>query len=545
MENNGQTGHNLKEGVKHSHKLSDDSLIAPLQAAILILVVADQLLNYATRSYSGWLLLLLSLMTIVLISVPLLTRKFTVESISINLLFHLLLGIFIVFIAPYGSYYDLLLLLVVYGATYWYGDRGFFASYAYIVLVITTSYLYQSPDMSAASVIVKVLMIGVIGGLMNRMHAIDYNRYKQLSKISSDANYERERLRSLINSMGDAVIATDFSGRVLVYNGATLSLLNTNENIYNKYLDQYINIQDTDGKKIDLIKLAQMSNRIVKRSDLTLRDKDGQGVNIYVSIAQIHPSYGVDTEKGLIIVLRDITKEKSIEEQRDEFISVISHELRTPVSIAEANISTSMLPNVQRDKKKAHDLLEQAHSSIVFLANLISDITALSHAERGDMKTSIEDVDPKALVADLSRTFTGHAVEKKLDLMTSISDQTPNIRSNAYRLNEILHNFVTNSIKYTERGSVTIGVEPYGQNFIRFWVEDTGIGMAKSDQRHIFEKFWRSEDLSTRAHNGTGLGLYISKKLAERMHCEIEFTSSLGKGSKFSLIVPLDLKKVA
>ncbi len=114
----------------------------------------------------------------------------------------------------------------------------------------------------------------------------------------------------------------------------------------------------------------------------------------------------------------------------------------------------------------------------------------------------------------------------------------PIARANKEYLNEILQNFVTNAIKYTKVGSITIEAKAGEGGTLEFSVKDTGIGISKSDQNHVFEKFWRSEDFHTRESNGTGLGLYIASKLAEIMQAELHVTSELGQGTSFSITLP-------
>jgi two-component system phosphate regulon sensor histidine kinase PhoR len=109
--------------------------------------------------------------------------------------------------------------------------------------------------------------------------------------------------------------------------------------------------------------------------------------------------------------------------------------------------------------------------------------------------------------------------------------------SSSLYVREILQNFVTNSLKYTEKGHVTLGARPV-PNGVELSVSDTGIGISKSDQERVFDKFFRSEDFRTRKTNGTGLGLYVTMKLARLIHAEINLTSSLSKGSTFTIFIP-------
>jgi signal transduction histidine kinase len=103
---------------------------------------------------------------------------------------------------------------------------------------------------------------------------------------------------------------------------------------------------------------------------------------------------------------------------------------------------------------------------------------------------------------------------------------------------EVLQNFITNAIKYTEKGSITLGAKPDHGRGAEFSVTDTGIGISRSDQERVYDKFFRSDDFRTRKTNGTGLGLYVTLKLARLLHAELNLESELNKGSTFSILVP-------
>src|SRR5205823_6432714 len=111
------------------------------------------------------------------------------------------------------------------------------------------------------------------------------------------------------------------------------------------------------------------------------------------------------------------------------------------------------------------------------------------------------------------------------------------LHSGKLYVREILQNFITNALKYTEKGSVTLIAEPAGKG-VRFIVKDTGIGISKSDQEKLFDKFFRSEDFRTRKTNGTGLGLYVTLKLTHLLHADIDIASELNKGSTFTIFIP-------
>lgn len=362
----------------------------------------------------------------------------------------------------------------------------------------------------------------------------------RLEESRQEERLEHERLRLLINSMADAVIATDKDGRIVVYNGAALELLNTNQTLENQSLVNYLHTFDQSKKPVNLFDLVRQEERIVKRDDILLQISDQDYLNLYVSISPIYVSYGAKADEGFMFLLRDITREKSVEMMRDEFVSVISHELRTPIAVAEANISTAMISDVSKNTEQVMGMLNQAHQSIIFLASLVNDLTTLAKAERGLLEIGLSEVNPQEVVKQVQSDSQKAAVDKGLEVKTEIDPTSQPIQSSKYHVQEILENFATNAIKYTLQGAITIGVRPSPRYVggLQFYVRDTGVGLSAHDKKKIFEKFFRVEDYRTRKTGGTGLGLYISKKMSERLGGQITFDSILDKGSVFCLDVP-------
>jgi signal transduction histidine kinase len=355
---------------------------------------------------------------------------------------------------------------------------------------------------------------------------------------TTTAKFEHERLLSLINSMIDAVVAVDEHARVDIYNGAALNILDVNSTIQGKSLGQFCNLVDGNNQPVDIVELITSTKTAYISRDFLLQYVDGSKANVYLSIAPVHLGYGKSGQGGYVIVLRDISREKSLEEERDEFISVVSHELRTPITIAEGDISNAQLiarkSGVNKDVDKA---LDEAHQQTIFLADMINDLSTLSRAERGVLTVEPESINIHDLVTELARQYTPEAEAKGLKIFAEPSQSLEMLMSGKLYVKEILQNFITNAVKYTEKGHVTIGARPADKGVL-VWVEDTGIGISKPDQEKIYDKFFRAENYETRKTNGTGLGLYVTMKLARLLNAGITTKSTLGKGSKFSIYFP-------
>lgn len=353
------------------------------------------------------------------------------------------------------------------------------------------------------------------------------------------ANLERERLTSLINSMADGVIATDENTKIVLSNGAALNILDVNDTLANKYIEDVIKLEDKNNQPIDIKKVIAETKTQFTNRDWRIIYADKSMANLYISIAPVRLGYGQAGKKGYVILIRDITREKSLEEERDEFISVVSHELRTPIAIAEGNIGNAefIFDKSGLQNKDIFDALKQAHTQITFLAGMINDLATLSRAERGKLQVDIESINAHELLEDLVKNYTPEATAKGLKLIIEPSPHLELLQSSKLYVREVLQNFITNAIKYTEKGTVTISASPK-KDGVEFKVTDTGIGISKSDQEKVFDKFFRSEDYRTRQNNGTGLGLYVTMKLARLLNAEIDLTSELNKGSTFTIFIP-------
>jgi two-component system, OmpR family, phosphate regulon sensor histidine kinase PhoR len=366
---------------------------------------------------------------------------------------------------------------------------------------------------------------------------------QEFEATRKEERIQRERTLTLINNLADAILSVDANGVVQVYNAACLNLFDTNDNLYGKRIDEIIRLYNKENEVVRLIDLLQKADRGINTDDTLAFHNEDEQIRLGITYSAIRKSYTDNEpaagEDGYIVIMRDITKSKSLEEERDEFISVVSHELRTPIAIAEGTISNAM---VMFDRDDIHDdLLKEglnaAHNQVIFLAKMVNDLSTLSRAERG-VADDPEDIDINELVHNLVNEYSPEAEKKGLHLNLDTKGKLGTVSTSRLYLHELLQNFITNAIKYTKEGNVTLGAIVEGSEIV-LTVSDTGIGISKAEQEKVFEKFYRSEDYRTRETGGTGLGLYVAAKLARKMGARIELKSRLNHGSTFSIRLPL------
>lgn len=354
-------------------------------------------------------------------------------------------------------------------------------------------------------------------------------------RLKDERNKQREALLTIINAVSQAIFTVNEEGHIRLYNAAFLGLIDTNKSLSGAAVDDILPLCDLEKKPISLHQLMKKSPNF-ERDDLLMCFADGDSIRLNVSVNRIQGAYSAearDNGRGYICVVRDITKEKSLDDERDEFISVVSHELRTPVAIAEGTISNlQFFLESGVDARKLTNTIKDAHEQIVLLSNMINDLGTLSRAERG-VGDDQEEIHVQELVTALYKKYEKVAAEKGLALELDAGARLGKLTTSHLYLEELLQNLITNAIKYTPSGSVTLRVQRTKEGVL-FAVKDTGIGIGKADLKHIFDKFYRSEDYRTRETSGTGLGLYVVSKLMKKLNTQVSVESRLNHGSTFS-----------
>ena len=227
---------------------------------------------------------------------------------------------------------------------------------------------------------------------------------------------------------------------------------------------------------------------------------------------------------------------------KSEFLANMSHELRTPL-----NSLLILSKDLSENRKKNLDSVQVESAEIIYksgtdLLVLINEVLDLSKIEAGKMSLNIERVSLSNFRKELIRTFKHHAEQKGLMLTCKLDEALPeSILTDPQRLNQILKNLLSNALKFTEKGSVSISIDRYSESKVIISVTDTGIGIPEDKQMAIFEAFQQADGGTSRKYGGTGLGLSISRELAKLVGAEIKVNSKINEGSTFSVIIPFEI----
>lgn len=479
------------------------------------------------------------------------TRSKLATVASLLLLDVTLLFYFVYYVGPYSPFNFFWSVLIV--ACYYYTGRKlaiFSAATAlgatiwslvdYHPYLGTWVYVYDllSTLVAVTTIVLAYVLIRMIENAAERARRLAESRQTEAMQLS--------RLNTLLNSISDTVLTLNQYGRVTSENSAALSFFDTNQSLVGKDIDKILDLRDVSMKPISVRELAKNVRTTLIRDDVSMTSPDAGVMRLSVQVSPIHATYQDNSgESGAVLIIRDITKQKALEDEKDEFISVTSHELRTPITIAEGSLSNLLFMFEKGAKPEVlKPSVVMAHDQILYLARMINDLSTLSRAERG-VGDAVEEINLNDMLHELFLRYQPEAEAKGLALDLDIG-KLPTISTSRLYLEEMLQNFITNAIKYTKEGKVTLSAH-HKDGKVDFSVTDSGIGISKSDQAKIFDKFFRSEDYRTRETGGTGLGLYVVRKLADKLGTTVEVKSRLNHGSTFgfSLSAKLSDEEIA
>ncbi len=365
-------------------------------------------------------------------------------------------------------------------------------------------------------------------------------------ELASELSQVSGKSEVVINAIGDGVLALNGQGTIELINPAAEQILgwDKHDSLTLTY-KSILKMLDTKNKEVtdtnDPVALVLANNKPVKNDSFSLQTQSGKTFLASITVSPVG-----QPGQGVIVVFRDITTEKSDERQRAEFISTASHEMRTPVASIEGYLGLALNPATASIDPKAREFITKAHASAQHLGRLFSDLLDVSKADDSRLKNDPKVVDIVPFIHEIIQGLTPKATEKGLrvhykpmpDGMSLEND--PNRRLNPVlysyvdndHLREVVQNLIENAIKYTLKGEVVVDVTSSDSHIV-ISVTDTGIGIPREDQRHLFQKFYRVDNSDTREIGGTGLGLYLCRRLTETMGGRIWVESEYKHGSTF------------
>lgn len=366
---------------------------------------------------------------------------------------------------------------------------------------------------------------------------------RELKRVNDLIFDKSKRLEAVLENIGDYVFVVDRNYKITMMNKVACQLMDCSSNkaIGKYYSDVFKFIYEKDHTVNDqFIKSAMENGVITEMSNHTLLIKpNGEEMPIADSAAPIKDEHGNVT--SCVIVFRDVTKERGIDKMKTEFVSIASHQLRTPLTGIKWFLELLLNQKIGALNEKQIDFINQVSLSNERMISLVSDLLSVSRIETGSEKFQISKrrIDIIPIISSVVLDNTVLAKEKNIKIINNVSghDKFMVLADNDH-IRQVFQNLITNAIKYSnENGKVEINCMHRSSDTM-FSIRDYGVGIPLNQQSRVFEKFFRADNIITKETSGTGLGLYIAKAIVEGHGGNIWFESVEGKGTTFYFSIP-------
>lgn len=357
-----------------------------------------------------------------------------------------------------------------------------------------------------------------VGNLARRMEELSSRLEQQLQLLES----ERNHLTAVLNSMSEGVLVIEKDGRIAGMNPALRAMLDVNGEV-------------TGRSPLEVIRNADLSERI----QAVLNQSTQKELELHnlgrIFLARIAPIGAGQKKAGAVVVFHDISELRRLETVRKDFVTNVSHELKTPLTSIQGYAETlsheESLPPIYRG------FAEKIYRNADQLSEMIDELFSLSRLEKSEHSLRLSRLSFRDLAHEIELDFAQQLQRKELSLHVNTTEEDPSFWASESYIRRVIRNLVENAIKYTEQGSVTLSMERQSGEIL-FCVRDTGIGIAEEHLSRIFERFYRVDRDRSRKTGGSGVGLAIVKHIVELHNGRVWAESRLGQGTAVFFTLP-------
>ncbi len=356
------------------------------------------------------------------------------------------------------------------------------------------------------------------------------------ARLYEEVEAERIRLTLVMESASDAIIIADSAGHIVSWNSGAQTLLGyTPDQILGKPADTLMPERYRESHRAGLERLGSTGvARVIGRAiEVTGLRRDGSEVPLELSLA------GWTTKQGTFYsgIARDVTERKQVEQMKSDFVSFVTHQLRTPLAGIKWMLELAQeAPDVPEEPAS---YVQDARQAAERLIGLVNDLLDVSRLESGKLKVTLQPVGLGELTQSVLDDLVTLVREKGHRLSMEGAERVPAVMADPQLLRQVILNLTSNAIKYTPPGGdVAIRME-VANGAVRWAIRDSGIGIPKESRARLFEKFFRADNVHTISTEGTGLGLYLVRLILEKFSGEVWCESEEGKGSTFIFTLPV------
>lgn len=344
--------------------------------------------------------------------------------------------------------------------------------------------------------------------------------------------FEKTRLNTIVNSIIDGVVVINKNGELVLFNPASMKYFDLNNVIIGEPILEFLPEKISGIIKKVLDNPEFMGTAYSEQIEL----KPDRELVADVSVSPIPHHDG--TVAGVVLVINDITELKKIEFVKSQFVSMVAHELKTPVAAVLGFIRIILDKNINIPDDKKADYLSRSQNRLESLISMVNDLLDISRMEIKSKQREIKEVNIKEVLTSIIEFLELELKKKNVTVNMEIEENLPLISADQNEINRLFTNIIGNALKYNkDSGEININVKTSGK-YIVTKIADTGIGMKPEEKAKLFQEFFRAKNDRTRDIPGTGLGLSIVKRIVESYSGKTEVESEYGKGSTFTIHLP-------
>ena len=343
--------------------------------------------------------------------------------------------------------------------------------------------------------------------------------------------HEKSRLNTIIESISSGVLLINKEGKVVYFNRACLNKLQFEKITIEEYILDKLPHQITE-----LVEKLFSENSTVKSYTTEVEILPEGKLIIEATCSPVpHPD---GTFAGVVVVLKNITGLKQIEHLKSQFVSMVAHELKTPMAAVLGYLDILNDKSINIPDEKRVEYINRSAFRLKSSVEMVNDLLDISRMELNVKRREIEDIDLSEIVEQAIDLQELEIKKKGLQIEINIEENLPLLKLDNKEITKIINNLVSNAVKYNKVDGKVILNSFTKENIVVIEIEDTGIGLREEDKNRLFEQFFRVKNKYTREISGTGLGLSIVKRLVEANYGHINVESQFDKGTKFIIYFP-------
>lgn len=382
------------------------------------------------------------------------------------------------------------------------------------------------------------LLYNIEKGLRQRNILLESERLKKEREESLlELSYEKSRLSTIIKAIKDGILVVNKENKVVYFNNSVIKYLNIKEL---KLGDDSFDF--LPPKLVNMIKTYYVSE--------SFRDKT-HSVQIEIKpdheliIEAIVNAVRDDENKfmGIVLVMRDITEMKKIETIKSQFVSMVAHELKTPIAAVQGFLNLLSDPTINVSKENSIDYINRSQTRLKSLLDLVNDLLDISRMEINTKQRELESFNIVDSIESTLEFLEFEIKKKEIKVIYEAAENLPSIYADKNEIQRLCTNLISNAIKYNLQGGKILITLSLDGNYVQMSIADTGIGIKDDDKNKLFQEFFRVRSKETRGISGTGLGLAIVKRIIDCYHGKISVKSEYSKGSEFIVKLPINNKK--